>query len=304
MLKEDKVFYDKRFVYLDYLERGNKVKNGGYFKWEVKGNTCRIMIHIRGLYPTDTMQGEILICSHGVNHPAGYMELLMGKGEYAAVWCADDLAGTGVKASEFDGVQIRISEKRGLLGLWRDTVPEEIKNEEVSAPENELTNEKVLVSENELENKEVLISESDLEDKEVLMSEGELENKEVSASEKALSLCTDKWQQLKMQFVGVTPFQDGREYLSITPRDFIVLPGKYQNLVQNSFLLHGYYNYGHIVLAREKGKPEDKYYLGVPGVYYDREKQVALMFGFEGFEGGKAQISDGGFGYYMMKVEI
>lgn len=84
----------------------------------------------------------------------------------------------------------------------------------------------------------------------------------------------------------------------------MVLGRQYQNLVQNSFLLHGYYNYGHCILAKIMEKEEECFYLGVPGVYYDREKQAALMFGFEGFEAGTERTSEGGFGYYMKQVEI
>jgi hypothetical protein len=39
----------------------------------------------------------------------------------------------------------------------------------------------------------------------------------------------------------------------------------------------------------------------VPGIYYERQRRIAMMFGFEGFEGGN---EDGGFGYFMKKVEI
>ena len=51
------------------------------------------------------------------------------------------------------------------------------------------------------------------------------------------------------------------------------------------------------------GKEQD-YYLGVPGVFYEREKMVELMFGFEAFEctGGNARAGE--FGYYLKKVEL
>lgn len=74
---------------------------------------------------------------------------------------------------------------------------------------------------------------------------------------------------------------------------------------QNSFLLHGFYNYKHLI-ATEK-------LLGVPGNYYDKERQVAAMFGFHGFLPVKEleqflsgemvytdrQITPGTFGYYF-----
>ena len=49
---------------------------------------------------------------------------------------------------------------------------------------------------------------------------------------------------------------------------------------------------------------EGEYYLGVPGVFYEREKMVALMFGFEAFECESGDPKAGTFGYYLRKVEL
>ena len=114
----------------------------------------------------------------------------------------------------------------------------------------------------------------------------------------------DKWKQLCYLYKHINPFQDNREYLSITPNDFIILNNKYHKLVNNSFLLHGYYNYEHLILGRVEQKGEQNYYIGVPGNFYDREKQVAVMFGFESFECKQEPAQNGDFGYYMMRVGI
>ena len=95
-------------------------------------------------------------------------------------------------------------------------------------------------------------------------------------------------------------------FLSVEPKDFIILRAPYQSLVNNSFLLHGFYNYRHMILGPDKEIGEGEgtcFYLGVPGTYFEREKMVAIMFGFEGFEcGGPVEV--GKFGYYMRKVEL
>lgn len=109
----------------------------------------------------------------------------------------------------------------------------------------------------------------------------------------------DKWEQILNTYDAIHPYDDERVYVKLTPRDFIILPSKYQHLVNNSFLLHGFYNYRHVILGKEK-----EYYLGVPGVYYEREKMVALMFGFEAFECAGGKPKDGAFGYYLRKVEL
>lgn len=110
----------------------------------------------------------------------------------------------------------------------------------------------------------------------------------------------DKWEQLLDTYEQIHPYGDGRVYIKIEPRDFVILQSNYQHLVNNSFLLHGFYNYRYIIL----GKEQDCYYLGVPGVFYEREKMVALMFGFEAFECPGGNVGAGEFGYYLRKVEL
>lgn len=57
------------------------------------------------------------------------------------------------------------------------------------------------------------------------------------------------------------------------------LPRRHWNLANNSFLLHGYYNYNHLLLVEEAGH----YWLGVPGIYDPRESRAAELFGFSQF---------------------
>ena len=324
MQNTDKMFYDKKIVYLDYLERGEKIKNGGHLKWEAREDISRVEIHIRGLYPTDTLQGEIRLISGEETFPADKMMLHYGAGAYVAQWNNQNLAETNISLEECDGVEVRLSENRVLKGWWRkrkkpESMPEPI-TEAVEEPASEPLVEEMegvaqesmaevveeveqdLMAEEEAEAvREYIIKAEKVEEKVVEEHPVKQPKKEISNEP---VLVSDKWKQLSCYYPKIHPFGDRREYLSITPRDFVVLSGKYHNLVHNSFLLHGYYNYGHVALAKLREDQEDVYYLGVPGVYFDREKQAALMFGFEGFEADCDKITDGGFGYYMKKVEI
>ncbi len=131
------------------------------------------------------------------------------------------------------------------------------------------------------------------------------EERAVTAAElSAEEYADNKWDQLGRIYPTVHPFGDDREYLSIAPRDFVILGREYQKLVHNSFLLHGYYNYRHVILGRFGEEKDEKYYLGVPGVFHDREKLAAEMFGFEAFEGKSSPVEPGSFGYYMKRVQI
>lgn len=125
---------------------------------------------------------------------------------------------------------------------------------------------------------------------------------EVAAEQQSLpnyNLKEDKWEQLLDTYENIHPYGDGRIYVKLEPKDFVILQSKYQHLVNNSFLLHGFYNYRYIILGKEKD-----YYLGVPGVFYEREKMVAQMFGFEAFECPGGNVRAGEFGYYLRKVEL
>ena len=114
----------------------------------------------------------------------------------------------------------------------------------------------------------------------------------------------DKWQQLCKDYPKVHPFPDKKTFLSVKPEDFIILQQEYQKLVNNSFLLHGFYNYGHMILGKLTEEEEAPVYIGVPGVYYEREKQAARMFGFVGFESTEQPVQSGSYGYYMIEVKI
>lgn len=120
----------------------------------------------------------------------------------------------------------------------------------------------------------------------------------------SIPMSEDKWQQLQRIYPHIRPFQDDREYLSLRPEDFVILRSSAYRLVQNSFLLHGYYNYKHLILTHVSQRNAGQYYIGVPGNFYEKEKQVAIMYGFDSFECKHEPAEDGDFGYYMIKVEL
>ena len=117
-------------------------------------------------------------------------------------------------------------------------------------------------------------------------------------------LASTKWQQLWESYPHITPFDDSREYVKLKPEDLVVLSAQCYSLVSNSFLLHGFYNYGYMILGKLSEEEKAPVYIGVPGVYYEREKQAAQMFGFVGFESTEHPVQTGSYGYYMIEVEI
>lgn len=92
--------------------------------------------------------------------------------------------------------------------------------------------------------------------------------------------------------------QKGETYYLVEPEQLLQFGSSFARFSENSFLLHGYYNYRHIVVGPVSQEPSLPMRIGVPGNYYQREKIVAEMFGFLEFEAVKGSVGTGTFGYY------
>lgn len=129
----------------------------------------------------------------------------------------------------------------------------------------------------------------------------ELEEKEESSHEQL-------WENLKKIHTKMPAFdyEHGCEILTIKPQDIGLLPRETWIYGNNSFLLHGYYNYRYLILVKlfnPEGKP--RYLLGIPGHYYSNEKYMASMFGFPNFVLAKQQpAEDGRFGFWYTDIHL
>ena len=57
------------------------------------------------------------------------------------------------------------------------------------------------------------------------------------------------------------------------------LPRREWRIANNSFLLHGFYNYHHLLYIEEDGNV----LIGVPGIFHEKEQEAARGFGFPEF---------------------
>ena len=71
----------------------------------------------------------------------------------------------------------------------------------------------------------------------------------------------------------------GGKVRKIQRKDMVCLPRCEWRHANNSFLIHGYYNYHHLILTVRDGRLK----LGVPGVYHPQEEKAAESFGFPEF---------------------
>lgn len=116
------------------------------------------------------------------------------------------------------------------------------------------------------------------------------------------------WDFLSKTYPKIQAFdsEHGCQVLVIKPQDIGLLPREIWIYGNNSFLLHGYYNYRYLILARlENPRGTPRYLLGVPGHYYSNEKYMASMFGFPHFVLSKKQTTQNGrFGYWYTDIRL
>ena len=68
-------------------------------------------------------------------------------------------------------------------------------------------------------------------------------------------------------------------YEKIQRQDLSRLPRREWRIANNSFLLHGFYNYHHLLYIEDDGEV----LIGVPGIFHEKEQEAAKAFGFPEF---------------------
>lgn len=110
-------------------------------------------------------------------------------------------------------------------------------------------------------------------------------------------------EELLRVFPDMNPFfgNDVVASVRMEPKDIGGFPMEYWYLANNSFLLHGYYCYRHLLFMKMRNEAEYQYAIAVPGNSDHREKFMANMFGFEYFKAVQSR-GNAGFGYWWRRL--
>ena len=91
--------------------------------------------------------------------------------------------------------------------------------------------------------------------------------------------------------------------VKIAPQDIGRLDMANWKLGVNSFLAHGYYKYQYLMLGTVRMNKAELHVIGVPGIFTNKERYLANMFGFRVFiPVRKTKILTGNFGYWVSEV--
>jgi len=306
----------KRFIrYLYEYEGNQKKRNVGFVKVEQDGKETTISVHGKGLcgksneniscylIKLDSEMGNILFV------PAGeiqigmiscggcfcYTEELIGAGygkteQSVGQTCEkkDDICGLGLgDPKEAFYVALWNEEMYGDLDIARAKVFQEFDSDKTaeeskSIDEKEAEVETQFGDDEETEN----LEEEQPEKKEQETVEEFSEKKEQETVEEfpekkdqeTVEESSEK-KDLKKDDRDIDLQNFRRQIMKIQRGEISILPRCEWKLANNNFLLHGYYNYRHLVLIDEGNQLK----LGVPGIYHEREARAAATFGFPEF---------------------
>lgn len=315
----------KRFItYLYDYTGAVKGKNAGFVKVDMRGNQCRLEIHVRGLGQV-TEQGIIyfIIEDSGLNGvKVGEMEILRGQGDYGTIIKCNPIGDSPYQFGQIAGVCVTYGDHQMAASKWKEDP-----NLQFALQDIHIWEPPQLEPEEEVQKQEKLQPKADASAAQIRQethSEPVAQQLEQSASSEtqqpttsaaqqtahptaqAAALETDwaeTWKQLQAQNEKLE-FRKERngDWIKMDIKAIRSLPKRNWYLGNNSFLVHGFFNYHYLILGREMDGDKERWYLGVPGFYQQQERVMATIFGFPEFF--NSQNGAEPFGYWIHTVEI
>lgn len=266
--------YKRLISYFDFIEDEQKRGNAGFVKWE-KYDECHILsVYVNGLEKTLDRETKVYLDRSIL----GTLSIKEGRAEGTYLLTGEDKEQKGY----IEQIKIVLDDRRELVAEF-----------EVS--------EKLQVQEN-LQFQEEIQTPEEEEVQEAPIEKLPEEEKAKEKTEPEEDVNVNLWMQLGESHEPFYPFNNETECYRIFPKDLNLLQPEYRVFQGNQFLMHGYYNYRHLILLKKKDVQEE-YWLGVPGIYHEREKMAARMFGFEKFESPNKDYKTGDLGYYLVTVK-
>ena len=174
--------------------------------------------------------------------------------------------------------------------------------------DSELESKTELKTDSELESKTELKTDAEMESKTELKIDSEIEPQikiEAETEPEATSV-VDNFEKMWINAMKKNPSVDNifntafYEGCRISTADLAQFGEEASVLKSNQFLLKGYGRYHHILAGKVRYAGEERYCIGVPGIYENREKYMAEIYQFPVFLSlTENRMKTGSFGYWL-----
>lgn len=114
----------------------------------------------------------------------------------------------------------------------------------------------------------------------------------------------ETWQKLTASLPLIQPFANQNIHcVRAELKDLRLLPPSNWHLCNNSFLLHAFFTYRHLIFGEIPSAKDHKWFIGVPGIRYRQEHVLAAIFGFSDFLPDKESTNaEAPFGYWYIAM--
>lgn len=248
----------RRFIrYLYEYEQEKKMRNVGFVKVEQDVDQCVIHVHGKGFRMEENAQGLRAYLFWNtedkcIGIPQGVTEVPGPAVNWQLCYTPENVG----KKENYDlvnGIILKDVNGHWYAAVWNDDVVNVCRMEMWKMEEDSVQGE-------ETECKKGLAQDEEPECKKEILQDEESESGKLEDDlEKEACL--------------------GGKVRKIQRKDMVCLPRCEWRHANNSFLIHGYYNYHHLILTVR----DDRLKLGVPGVYHPQEEKAAESFGFPEF---------------------
>lgn len=293
----------QRFVtYIYAYENNNKNQNVGFAKVDIRGDYCQVEIHLKRTGYTNVKCPVYLFVREdtviaGVK--IGEIALVNGCGDFVRQLNCNGVGETPYCMKDMKGILIFLDDTVMFASQWDEKaiyrenfkpyektkeIPVEQAEDAAEEPEESGQMEKLQVE-------SVQAQQSGEQQTEELQPE----------AQRSGDMWMDLWEKLNGMYGAKNLFENMPEISGIHMelKDLRELPKKYWYLGSNSFLLHGFFNYRHLLLGKVENESGRKWFIGVPGIYQNQEKVLATVFGFPEFRQEKdTGVKTGQFGYW------
>lgn len=300
----------ERFItYMYAYENRTKGRNVGFVKVECRKDTCALEIHIRNLGRfSGKCRTYLLMDENVIGVELGTMIISYGQGQAIYYFDRNDIEQSGYRLEQVKAVRVECGSQEFLASCWSEEAGNWIAQDISAFMKSENMQADKVADQTQNSNGHTGILQT--EPVKPNMAQHNMPHNSVYNPARA------NQQESNAQFnPGYYNSESGNlSQLENTASQFPqsqidridladirrLFPTK-QYYANNSFVIHGFMNYSHLIVKTE----DNKKYLGVPGIYEKPEEMMAKLFGFTEFVDEKTHSgsqTEGAFGYWLSQA--
>ncbi len=300
----------ERFItYMYAYENRIKGRNVGFVKVECRKDTCALEIHIRNLGRfSGKCRTYLLMDENVIGVELGTMIISYGQGQAIYYFDRNDIEQSGYRLEQVKAVRVECGSQEFLASCWSEEAGNWIAQDISAFMKSENMQADKVADQTQNSNGHTGILQT--EPVKPNMAQHNMPHNSVYNPARA------NQQESNAQFnPGYYNSESGNlSQLENTASQFPqsqidridladirrLFPTK-QYYANNSFVIHGFMNYSHLIVKTE----DNKKYLGVPGIYEKPEEMMAKLFGFTEFVDEKTHSgsqTEGAFGYWLSQA--